>query len=112
MTICNLRSGRFYDGTWQNELSNDQVNAIVIDAGTLKTISACGSPDKNHGTEGTIDLYDNGTKVCTLYWDVPWHSSTNNFEVRNKNANYIVRAGDWHKFGGALGNVDIEVETR
>ncbi|KAH7927420.1 hypothetical protein BV22DRAFT_1006919, partial [Leucogyrophana mollusca] len=64
-----------------------------------------GRSDAAAGTESTIDLYDDTTKVCTLYWNCPWGSPTNNFEVRNVNkaGGHIVSNGSWNVSGGALG---------
>ncbi|KAH7905783.1 aegerolysin type hemolysin, partial [Hygrophoropsis aurantiaca] len=65
------------------------------------------------GTEGTIDLYDDTTKVCTLYWKCPWASS-NNFEIKdvNRNGEYTVSNGPWNPGSGALGNIRIEVDGK
>ncbi|KAH7904183.1 Aegerolysin family protein [Hygrophoropsis aurantiaca] len=112
---ASLSWGKFYqNGNKDVELSKDTINQIVIPAGSERSISSCGRENASSGTEGTIDLYDDTTKVCTLYWNCPWGSPTNNFEVRdvNKAGGYIVSNGPWNVSGGALGNIRIEAAIK
>ncbi|KAH7923061.1 Aegerolysin family protein [Leucogyrophana mollusca] len=112
---ASLKWGKFHeDGNKDNEIEPDTVNGIVIPAGATGVISACGRSDASSGTEGTVDLYDDETKICTLYWNCPWGSKTNNFAVqgRNSDAGYMVSVGTWNRDGGALGHIDIEVAIR
>ncbi|KAF2135585.1 uncharacterized protein K452DRAFT_322971 [Aplosporella prunicola CBS 121167] len=107
--------GKFYrDGNKDAEISTDDVEKITIPAGSQATIYACGRSDASSGTEGKIDLYEDNQKICTIYWDCPWGSKTNNFQIqdRNSNAGYMVSVGDWSRDSGAIGNVDVEVAKK
>ncbi|KAH7902766.1 putative Asp-hemolysin precursor [Hygrophoropsis aurantiaca] len=112
---ASLSWGKFHrNGNKDEELSPSEIDKIVIPPGSVQSVSSCGRSDAASGTEGTIDLYDNETKVCTLYWNCPWGSPTNNFEVRdvNKAGGYIVSNGPWNVSGGALGNIAIEAAIK
>ncbi|KAH7905789.1 Aegerolysin family protein [Hygrophoropsis aurantiaca] len=112
---ASLSWGKFYqNGDKGAELTPEQIDQIVIPPGSEHSVSSCGRSDASSGTEGTIDVYDDETKVCTLYWNCPWGSPTNNFEVRNVNkaGGYIVSNGPWNVSGGALGNIAIEAAIR
>jgi hypothetical protein len=54
-------------------------------------------------------LYDEDAKICTIYWDCPWGSKTNSFVSRDVNKAYVVGVGPWNSYGGAIGNVTVEV---
>ncbi|KAH7917975.1 putative Asp-hemolysin precursor [Leucogyrophana mollusca] len=112
---ASLRWGKFHkNGNKNVEISPEEIDRIVIPAGSEHSVSSCGRSSALSGTEGTIDLYDDATKVCTLYWNCPWGSSTNNFEVRdvNKAGGYIVSNGPWNPDGGALGNITVEAAIK
>ena len=112
MTICNFNRGKFIqDG---REVSPQEIDDIVIPAGSKRSVSSSGRSGSPSGTEGTIDLYDDATKVGTLYWNCPWGSSSNNFEVRDVNTagGYIVSNGPWNVGPGALGNIAIEAAIK
>ncbi|KAH7919338.1 putative Asp-hemolysin precursor [Leucogyrophana mollusca] len=105
--------GKFFKNDVKDwEISPEEVDKIVIPAGSEQSVSSCGRSNSPSGTEGSIDLYDDKTKVCTLYWDCPWGSPTNNFEVRDVNQGYNVTNGPWNKTGGALGNIAIKVALK
>ncbi|KAH7905359.1 Aegerolysin family protein [Hygrophoropsis aurantiaca] len=112
---ASLSWGKFYqNGNKDAELSPNTIDQIVIPPGSQHSVSSCGRSDASSGTEGTIDLYDDTVKVCTLYWNCPWGSKTNNFEIRNVNkvGGYIVSNGPWNPSGGALGNIAIEAAIK
>ncbi|KAH7919333.1 putative Asp-hemolysin precursor [Leucogyrophana mollusca] len=106
---AHLSWGKFYKNgskTW--EVSPEEVSQFVILPASEHSISSCGRGNSPSGTEGTIDLYDDTTKVATLYWNCPW-GPTNNFEVRDVNQGYIVTNGRWNETDDALGNIAINV---
>ncbi|KAH7919341.1 Aegerolysin family protein [Leucogyrophana mollusca] len=108
-----LSWGMFYkNGDKQREIPPEEVDKIVIPAGSEGSVSSCGRLDSPSGTEGTIDLYDDTTKVCTLYWDCPWVSPHNNFAVRDVNQGYNVTNGPWNAGTGPLGNITIKVALK
>ncbi|KAH7919329.1 Asp-hemolysin [Leucogyrophana mollusca] len=107
---AHLSWGKFHEnGNKDVEISPEEIDKIVIPGGSEHSVSSCGRLSSPSGTEGTIDLYDDTTKVATLYWDCPWGSPTNNFEVQDVNQGYSVTNGPWNKSGGALGNIAIKV---
>jgi hypothetical protein len=111
-TPFSVYRGKFYE--WDNkdhEISPAQVDSLVIAQGDTKEIAACGRSDAASGTEGTVDLYQGGTKVCQLYWNCPWGSKTNTFTVRDTNPSWIVSATGANTDGGALGTVEVKVAS-
>ncbi|RUS21546.1 Aegerolysin family protein [Endogone sp. FLAS-F59071] len=105
-----LEYGKFYsEGDKDNNLELEQINSIVIAPKSNVTISSCGKYFAPTGAEGSIDLNDGATKIATLYWDCPHNSTTNDFQVRNSNQNYVVGVGPWNKVDGALGSINITV---
>lgn len=101
--------GKFHaNGNKDREIPAEDINKIEIAPKSAEKISACGRENSPSGTEGTIDLYNGSTKIAQLYWNCPWGSSTNNFEVRGKDDGYVVG----HSGGsptGALGNIEVQV---
>ncbi|KAH7907064.1 putative Asp-hemolysin precursor [Hygrophoropsis aurantiaca] len=107
--------GKFHqNGDRDVELSPEEIDKIVILVGSEQSVSSSARETSPNGTEGTIDLYDDITKVCTLYWNCPWNAVGNNFEVRdvNKPGGYIVSNGPWDPTGGPLGRISIEVAIK
>ncbi|KAH7905362.1 Asp-hemolysin [Hygrophoropsis aurantiaca] len=106
--------GQFHkEGDIHVEIPKEDIDKIVIPADSEQSVSSSARLQSQGGTEGTIDLYDDTTKICTLYWLCPWgHSSDNNFEVRdvNKAGGYIVSNGPWNPTGGVLGHIEIKVK--
>jgi hypothetical protein len=72
-------------------------------------IASCGREDASSGTEGSYDIYDGGTKVCTVYWDCPWGLKRNSFETKNVNKDYTVQDSGANLDSGAIGTVTIKV---
>ncbi|KAI1771103.1 aegerolysin type hemolysin [Hypoxylon cercidicola] len=108
--------GKFHDHTNKdNEIGSDIVSKIEIPANSTTKIYSCGRSDSATGTEGQFDLYDGDHKICTIYWDCPWGSKDNNFEIRDHDVvktEYMVSKGDWNKYSGALGDVDVEIARK
>ncbi|KAJ2993875.1 hypothetical protein NUW58_g1706 [Xylaria curta] len=105
--------GKFYkDGDKNKEISSSGVNKIIIRPGSVAHVYSCGRENASSGTEGSIDLYEDSTYICTIYFHCPWGSKYNDFQVRNRNKDYPVSVGPWNRHGGALGQVDVEVAKR
>ncbi|KAH7909971.1 aegerolysin type hemolysin [Hygrophoropsis aurantiaca] len=103
--------GKFYaNGDKDQEIPATDFDDVSVQPGSRFSISTCGRNNSPAGTEGTIDVLHDGTKVCTLYWNTPWVGS-NDFQVQNTNsdAGYLVGVGPWNREGGALGDVEIKV---
>ncbi|KFY98022.1 hypothetical protein V500_01818 [Pseudogymnoascus sp. VKM F-4518 (FW-2643)] len=104
--------GKFYqEGNKECEIAAGDVDGTVISAGSSSNISSCGRSDTLSGTEGSLDLYDGETRICTITWVCPWGAGTNDFQIIGKESGYVVSAGDWNRGSGALGQVDVEVIT-
>ncbi|KAH7920030.1 putative Asp-hemolysin precursor [Leucogyrophana mollusca] len=102
-----IDGGEFYqDG---RVVSPEEIDKIVIPPGSERSVSSRDRSGVPSGIEGSIDLYDDTTKICSLYWNCPWGSSTNNFEVQDVNRGYIVTNGPWNPGPGPLGNIAIKV---
>ena len=72
-------------------------------------IASCGRSDASSGTEGSYDIYDGDSRVCSIYWNCPWGSKTNAFTVSNIPEDYMVQATGQNLDSGALGTVSIKV---
>ncbi|PHH80477.1 hypothetical protein CDD82_1707 [Ophiocordyceps australis] len=102
-----LKFGKFYKGSKDKEISGDEVNRIVIPPGSMDKVNACGRLASPSGTQGSIDLYDGSTRICTVAWDCPWGSSDNDLTLNNYDpgtSEYSVSLSDWAK-GGPIGRV-------
>ncbi|KAI1113288.1 Aegerolysin-domain-containing protein [Nemania sp. NC0429] len=101
----------FYErGNQYIELSRDQINKLVIDAGERVWVCACGrsgSPSDS-GTTGTVEVYDDddddddsNTYICRILWNCPL-TGDNSFSTQYANpyAGYIVASGRLLSQGG------------
>lgn len=78
--------------------------------GTPARVNACGKESASSGTEGTVDLYDGSTRICTVYWDCPWKQDPNKLKAQNTHPNYMVQVGDYNDTThGTIGNAEIRV---
>lgn len=109
-----LTYGKFYNpakGT-DYEISREEISDMEILARHSEEVASCGRAASPTGTEGSIDLYYSGTKICTVYWDCPY-SGSNKLEIRNNGgAGYLctLKTLDWGRDNGhAIGNVNVEV---
>ena len=103
-----LEWGKFYQ--WDDkddEISASEINKIELNQGTYynNVISSCGRENATSGTEGSFDMYNGDTRVATFYWDCPWGSKTNYWEVKNLNEDYYYRPGGGSKDSGAIGTL-------
>ncbi|KAL0631329.1 hypothetical protein Q9L58_009808 [Maublancomyces gigas] len=108
-----LEYGRFHKVTDKDsEISTSEISAMKIFAGHTGSIASSGRVNSPTGTTGSIDLYYDKTKICTLYWDCPWGSRQNTFEVRDQNSvsGYWCHPGHWNR-DGAIGNVEVKVSN-
>ncbi|PKX88449.1 aegerolysin family protein [Aspergillus novofumigatus IBT 16806] len=111
--IRNVTMGKIYkDGNKDKEIPPSQVNGKKIPPQTTHSFETCGRSDAASGTEGTLELWDGSQRICKLYWDCPWGSKVNKFEVQEKVKAYRVEVGSWNSYGGALGNVDVEISRK
>ncbi|KAH7918600.1 Asp hemolysin [Leucogyrophana mollusca] len=102
--------GKFIkDGNPDFEIPAEDIDKIVIPAGSKQSVSSCGRLGSAPGVEGTIDLYDDKTQVCTLYWNYPWSQPTLDFEVRDVNKAYNVT---YVPPNAVLGSIAIDVALK
>ncbi|KAH7903151.1 aegerolysin type hemolysin [Hygrophoropsis aurantiaca] len=102
--------GKFHrKGDPMYELSPEEIDKIVIPAGSDQSVSSIGRTGAASGVEGTIDLYDDTTKICTLYWNYPWAGPTDSFEIRDVNKAYNVTHGP---LGPGQRNISIDVAIK
>lgn len=108
-----LQYGKFYDPANGNdyEISSEAISNMKILARHSGEVASCGRANSPTGTEGSIDLYYSGTKICTVYWDCPYFGS-NKLEIRNNAgaSSYLctLKTLGWGR-EGAIGGVDVEV---
>jgi hypothetical protein len=104
--------GKFYaDGNKDRELSSSAIDQVVIASDNAHDINSCGRLNSASGTEGQFHITDGKRNICTLYWNCPW-GAHNSFEVRDVNSEYVVTAGPWNHYAGAIGNVDVEIRPK
>ncbi|KAL7966835.1 aegerolysin type hemolysin [Trichoderma sp. SZMC 28014] len=109
---ASLSWGKWYSGSKSNEISAATVDETVIHPDITKSADSCGREGSWSGVQGSLDLYDGKTKICTLWWDSPWGSAINEFQVFDysaKTSPYAVSIGTWRQRDGPLGNIDISV---
>jgi len=113
ITIKNvvLSYGKFHEaGSKDNEIDKNDVQGVkIVPRGTF-SIYSCGRSDSPSGTEGSFDLVDNSTNqlIRNIYWDCPWGSSRNTFNITGVNGDWIVEGNGANLESGALGNVTVK----
>lgn len=112
---ANLEYGKFYmytgHGTVDNRDNEFSISEMEIPARKSGEIGSCGRQNSPTGTEGSIDLYYDNTKICTVRWNCPWHGQ-NSVEVRHNNnaAGYLcaLPMQSWEP-NGPIGEVKVKV---
>ncbi|KAB2573789.1 hypothetical protein BFW01_g1210 [Lasiodiplodia theobromae] len=109
--------GKFHqNGNKDEEITPAAVNAVTVGAGQTTDVSSCGRSDAPSGTEGTLDLYDGDTKICTLYWNCPWGAKYTDFRIQDGNwDSYTLSAGGPKSnigWSGALGEIEVEISKK
>lgn len=100
--------GKFYEGSKENEKSNDYINSLKIYPGQSHKICSCGRESSPSGTQGSfwlIDLCDNGAKVAAVSWDCPW-SGDNTWSFNCQNG-YTGTAPEKVSADGSIGSLNI-----
>lgn len=107
------RRGKFYEWDDKNkDTTADAVNAVTVAPGETGLVASCGKSDAASGTEGYLDLYDGDTKICTVYWSVPWGSKYNTFTIQDRNPGYLISVSDWNQSHGGIGKVELEIAKK
>ncbi|KAF4536456.1 Asp-hemolysin [Lasiodiplodia theobromae] len=105
--------GKFYEWDDKNkDTTADAVNAVTVAPGETGLVASCGKSDAASGTEGYLDLYDGDTKICTVYWSVPWGSKYNTFTIQDRNPGYLISVSDWNQSHGGIGKVELEIAKK
>lgn len=106
--------GKFYlPGNKNAEIKVASLNGTIVKNGETKTIASCGRKDTSSGTEGGLSLYDGKTLVFTYKWDCPWGKKTNTDSLIEKDKDrYFVDKRGGNYYGGALGNISINVTKK
>ncbi len=115
-----LSWGKFYKyDNKDEEVDSSQINGIQFTSGKFypNAISACGRSDAASGTEGSFDIYIDGSDVtdknnliCKLSWDCPWGSKTNTWGASGYDVEkYIVGIIGGSSYGGAIGNLTVTI---
>jgi len=114
-----LLHGKFYKQTNKDEeLKNEQINAITIVTGRDELICSCGRASAAVGTEGSFDIYDaagpkdakgNPTdKVTHVKWDCPW-AGDNSRSHEQDNVGYGVTMTGGESKDGSIGEVTLSI---
>ena len=101
-----------YSGNKDNEVGTGYYSNTIINPYGSMELSACGKADASSGTEGHFDLVDtsdNNKIIRSFYWDCPWGSKTNQWVVSQSNSKWEVYSKGANLYGGALGNITVDV---
>lgn len=115
-----LLHGKFYKQTSKDdELTNEQINAITIVTGIDAVICSCGRASAASGTEGSFDIYDaagpkdaNGNptdKVTHVKWDCPWLKKDNSRSHEQDHKGYGVTMTGGESKDGSIGEVTLSI---
>ncbi|KAI1074667.1 aegerolysin type hemolysin [Whalleya microplaca] len=113
LSVSNVKInwGKYY--SWPDkdaELATSGIAGQTIKpgGGTFE-IASCGRENSPSGCEGSFELFDGDVRVCKVYFNCPWGSKHNDFDVSGTPDDYIVQAEGANMDGGAIGTVDIKV---
>ncbi|UKZ79910.1 hypothetical protein TrVFT333_007673 [Trichoderma virens FT-333] len=107
-----LEWGKFYLGDESHEIPASDIDKIVVSPGSMEIAQSCGRKSTSTGVEGTMDLYDGKTKICSLYWESPYFSTSNSFKTTGYDpvsSPYAMTVEPWNHGPGALGDVNITI---
>ena len=111
--------GKFYKQTNKDdELTNEQINAITIVTGRDAYICSCGRESAASGTEGSFDIYDaagpkdaNGNptaKVTHVKWVCPWAGDNSRSHEQDHDGYGVTMTGGESK-DGSIGEVTLSI---
>ncbi|KAI0689925.1 pleurotolysin A [Cytidiella melzeri] len=117
MKLDNLRVewGKLHEnGNKDVEENPDKYNGSVIKPGSSLQFSACGRANSPSGTTGRFSLFDtrDNSEIRSFYWDCPWGSSTNTWQVQGSNTRWMVESHGANLVSGALGTITVQVLNR
>ncbi|KAF7952371.1 uncharacterized protein EAE97_001868 [Botrytis byssoidea] len=107
-----LKEGKFHeDGNKDVEISAADISKKIATPHTAIDICASAS-SAGKGLEGSIELYDSGTKICKFTWKDP-ASGDNDFRVSDFQLGgpYLAIPQGWNR-SGSLGRVTVDVMKR
>lgn len=94
------------------EIPADQIDNTEIPPKGEVLVYTCGRSWEPLGTEGSMDLLnEDDIRTSTLYWDVPFWSKINTFEVRDVRSGYVINADGYQKSGSGLGTATVNIST-
>ncbi|KAM0123448.1 hypothetical protein ACHAO1_011293 [Botrytis cinerea] len=113
---ADLKHGKFHQmGNKDVEISPETINTYIIPPNTAMDIASCGRHSALYGTEGNVEIWAEGTKICKLFWSDPY-SGDNDFQLLDYKMGpgsvYVVAVGEWNRSGGSLGNVHVEIAKK
>lgn len=93
-------------------MSESDVDKLAVAAGSRVSVCTCGTSFSFEGMEGSLDLYDGATKICTVAWDDPWAKDNNyfGFSAYNHTSPYLVHHSSYNTGPtGPIGDVTVVV---
>ncbi|MFT5679631.1 MAG: hypothetical protein ACI8RZ_000535 [Myxococcota bacterium] len=109
--LASLQWGKFYEpGDMDKELTDDQIDAIMVSADSVGQVFSCGRDDSPSGTEGQFGIFYGGVQLGTFVWDAPYRGSTNTFNWTPIDASKLsvtVQGGSYS--GSSIGPVTLAV---
>jgi hypothetical protein len=82
-------------------IPTSQIEGMKIGPGTIVRIDSCGREDAASGTEGDLEIWEDGAggaKVGHFYWDCPWGTRSNTWTVsgmRHSTFVYCIHPNGW-----------------
>ncbi|KAF4577128.1 Ostreolysin A6 [Pleurotus pulmonarius] len=100
------------DGDKDTEVEASKYEGMIVKPNKKVQINACGRENAAEGTTGSFDLVDpaDGDElVRSFYWDCPWGSPTNTWNVTGSNSQWMIDYSGQNLNGGALGTITVEI---
>ncbi|KAJ3496165.1 hypothetical protein NLJ89_g10525 [Agrocybe chaxingu] len=110
----NVITGKLYaDGNKDVEVPASDYEGKVVAPGEKLQFNSCGLANTPEGTSGTFDLVDpieDDKLIRHFYWNCPWGSHNNEWEVTGTNSKWVVES---HSNGmEALGVVTVDAMNK
>jgi hypothetical protein len=113
-----IKNATLVYGKWHRDSNKDveleDINRTVICPGERIRINCCGRFATITGCEGSFDLVEeDGTVIRHVYFDCPFFNKNNTLIITTERTKkYIVEHTGANFYGGALGNIEITLQSR
>ena len=102
----------YVTGDKDTEYPVSRYEGNTIEPGEQLQLNATGRSDAASGTEGWFNLVDpkaNDKVIRHFYWDCPWGSKSNTWNVTENNSKFMVEYSGQNLNSGALGTITVRI---